>query len=64
MKEDAMEMFRKGVSIGIGGFLVIGGIIDECPRVATVAVGLLLMGAFTVPEAIGFIKGGIGDKRD
>jgi len=52
-----MEAFRNVVSILIGAILVVGGILDECPRVAAIAVGLVLMGAFTVPEAFAAIRG-------
>ena len=58
-----MESFRKFLSILIGGLLILGGIVDECPRVATVAVGLLLIGAFTVPEALSIVRGTLGEKR-
>ena len=58
-----MESFRKFLSILIGGLLIVGGIVDECPRVATVAVGLLLIGAFTVPEALGVLRGTLGGEK-
>ena len=52
-----METFRRTVSFLAGLVIVIGALLDECPRVADIAVGLLLMGIFTVPEALGIVKG-------
>jgi hypothetical protein len=36
--------------------IVLAGLMHECPRIAAIAIGLLLMGVFTVPEALGIIK--------
>jgi hypothetical protein len=47
-----------------GLFIVVMGLVNECPRVAGIAVGLLLMGVFTVPEVIGIVKGGIGGTKE
>ena len=33
------------------------GVTDDCPRIGAIAVGLLMMGLFTVPEALGVIRG-------
>jgi len=41
----------------VGAAIVVGGLIDECPRVGAIAVGLLMMGVFSVPEAMRFIQG-------
>jgi hypothetical protein len=43
--------------------LVIFGVTDQCPRIGAIAVGLLIMGVFTVPEALAVIRG-TGDKED
>ena len=40
-----------------GVTLVLFGVTDECPRVGAIAVGLLMMGLFTVPEAMTAIRG-------
>ena len=37
--------------------MVFFGVTDDCPRVGAIAVGLLMMGLFTVPEAMGVIRG-------
>ena len=52
-----METFRKLVSIVVGALLIVGAILDDCPRVAMAAVGLLLLGAVTVPDVISVVKG-------
>jgi hypothetical protein len=52
-----MEKFRKLFAFIIGALIVVGGLIDECPRVGAIAIGLLMMGIFTVPDAVGIIRG-------
>ena len=52
-----LDAFRRTLAFLAGLGIVVGGLINECPRVAGIAVGLLLMGVFTVPEALGFVKG-------
>jgi hypothetical protein len=52
-----METFRRTVSFFAGLVIVVGALLDECPQVAAIAVGLLLMGVFTVPEALGIVRG-------
>ena len=52
-----MAAFRGTLAFLAGLLLVIFGVIDECPRIGAIAVGLLLMGVFTVPEALGVIRG-------
>lgn len=52
-----MESFRKTLAFIVGMLLVVFGITDACPRIGAIAVGLLMMGVFTVPEAIGVIRG-------
>jgi hypothetical protein len=37
--------------------LVIFGVTDACPRIGAIAIGLLMMGLFTVPEALTVIRG-------
>jgi hypothetical protein len=58
-----METFRRAISVIVGAILVLGGVLDECPRVAAVAVGLLLLGAFTAPEALKVVRGSYEEKR-
>jgi hypothetical protein len=41
----------------VGIALVVFGITDACPRIGAIAVGLLMMGVFSVPEAIAVIRG-------
>jgi len=53
-----MEAFRKTISFLAGLILVLFGVFDECPRLGIIVIGLLLMGVFTVPEAISVMKGG------
>lgn len=52
-----MEWFRTTLAFVVGLLLVVFGIIDTCPRIGAIAVGLLLMGVFTVPEALRVIRG-------
>jgi hypothetical protein len=40
-----------------GIVLVFFGVTDDCPRIGAIAVGLLMMGLFTVPEAMKVIRG-------
>ena len=56
--KDRLDTFRKTLAFLVGLALVVFGIGDECPRVGAIAVGLLLMGVFTVPEALRVIRGG------
>ena len=50
-----MDVFRRTLAFVVGLAIVIAGISDKCPRVGAIVVGLLLMGVFTVPEALGVI---------
>ena len=52
-----MDGFRRIISFLAGLFLVLIGILGDCPRFGAIVVGLLLMGMFTVPEALGVLKG-------
>jgi hypothetical protein len=52
-----VEAFRRTLAFVAGLALVIFGVTDQCPRIGAIAVGLLMMGLFTVPEAIGVIRG-------
>jgi hypothetical protein len=52
-----MEAFRRTFAFVVGTLLVVFGVMDECPRIGAIAVGLLMMGVFTVPEALGVIRG-------
>lgn len=52
-----MQTFRTTLAFCAGLALVVFGITDQCPRVGAIAVGLLLMGVFTVPEALHLIRG-------
>lgn len=52
-----MEAFKKLVGFLVGVVLVVFGVIDQCPRLGAVVVGLLLMGVFSVTEAFTLIRG-------
>jgi hypothetical protein len=52
-----VETFRRTLAFIAGLFLVIFGVTDACPRIGAIAIGLLMMGLFTVPEALGVIRG-------
>lgn len=52
-----MATLRTTIAFLVGVSLVVAGIVDECPRIGAVAIGLLLMGLFTVPEAFSVIRG-------
>ena len=49
------DVFRRTIAFVIGLVIVFFGLVDECPRVGAIAIGLLLMGVFTVPEALGIV---------
>ena len=51
-----MQNFRTFLSFLTGLFLVVVSVLDECPRVGELLIGLLLMGVFTVPEVIGILR--------
>jgi hypothetical protein len=59
-----MATFRMTLAFVVGLALVVAGIMDECPRIGAIAVGLLLMGVFTVPEALHMIRGTTGGTHD
>jgi hypothetical protein len=59
-----MDQFRRTLAFLSGIMLVVFGVTDECPRVGAIAVGLLMMGVFTVPEAIGVIRGESSAKKE
>jgi hypothetical protein len=52
-----VEAFRRTLAFVSGVILVFFGVTDDCPRIGAIAVGLLMMGLFTVPEALGVIRG-------
>ena len=52
-----MEAFRKTLAFVSGVILVFFGVTDDCPRIGAIAIGLLMMGLFTVPQAMGVIRG-------
>jgi Sec-independent protein translocase protein TatA len=52
-----VESFQKTLAFLVGLFLVLFGILSKCPRIGSVVVGFLLMGVFTMPEAIRIIRG-------
>jgi len=52
-----VDGFRRFISFFAGLFLVLAGILGDCPRFGAIVVGLLLMGMFTVPEALSIAKG-------
>jgi hypothetical protein len=54
---DSFNTFRRTLAFVVGTLLVVFGITDACPRIGAIAVGLLLMGVFTVPEALKVIRG-------
>jgi hypothetical protein len=49
--------FRNTVAFLAGVALVMFGVTDDCPRVGAIAVGLLMMGLFTVPEVMKVVRG-------
>jgi hypothetical protein len=55
-----VESFRKTVAFLAGIALVWFGVTDDCPRVGAIAVGLLMMGLFTVPEVMKVVRGPTG----
>jgi hypothetical protein len=59
-----VEGFRKTVAFLSGVILVFFGVTDDCPRIGAIAVGLLMMGLFTVPEAMRVIRGTGRDDRE
>lgn len=62
-----MESFRRTLAFVCGVVLVFFGVTDDCPRVGAIAVGLLMMGLFTVPEVLKVVRGTNGpvdDDRD
>lgn len=56
------DVFRKTLTFLIGSVIVVGGLLDECPKIAVVAIGLLLMGVFTIPEAMALVKSRIREE--
>jgi len=52
-----VEAFRRTLAFVSGVILVFFGVTDDCPRIGAIAVGLLMMGLFTVPEALTVIRG-------
>jgi hypothetical protein len=52
-----VESFRRTAAFLAGMVLVIFGVTDECPRIGAIAVGLLMMGLFTVPEVMKVVRG-------
>ena len=58
-----MEGFRRTLAFVSGVILVFFGVTDDCPRIGAIAIGLLMMGLFTVPEAMRVIRG-TSDKDD
>jgi hypothetical protein len=60
-----MEIFQRVVSFLVGVLIVVFAIFDTCPRVGAIVVGLLLMGIFTVPEALRLlVRRGEGEKNE
>jgi hypothetical protein len=59
-----VEGFRKTVAFLSGVILVFFGVTDDCPRIGAIAVGRLMMGLFTVPEAMRVIRGTGRDDRE
>lgn len=60
-----METFQRLVSFLVGVLIVVFAIFDECPRLGAIIVGLLLMGVFTVPEALKLLlRRGEGEKNE
>jgi hypothetical protein len=51
-----VETFQKLMSFLAGMLILIGALVDECPRIPAAVVGLILMGVFTVPDAMVFFK--------
>lgn len=58
------DAFRRLLTFLTGILVVVAAALDECPRYAAIAVGLLLMGVFTVPELLLFVKGKIADRTN
>jgi hypothetical protein len=59
-----VEQFRRTVSFLAGVVMVFFGVTDDCPRVGAIAVGLLMMGLFTVPEAMRIFRGSLPSSDD
>jgi hypothetical protein len=59
-----LDAFRRTLAFIVGLAIVVAGLMHECPRIAAIAVGLLLMGVFTVPEALGIVKGMLKENDD
>lgn len=55
------DTLRKTISFLVGLLIVIAAVMNECPRLLAISIGLLLMGLFTVPETFWFLKGQYGD---
>jgi hypothetical protein len=51
-----LEVFQKTTSFIVGLLIVVAAIMNECPRLAAISIGLLMMGLFTVPEAFWYLK--------
>lgn len=51
-----LDAIQRILTFLVGSLVLIGGILDDCPRPAVIAVGLLLMGIFTVPQAVSIVK--------
>lgn len=56
------DAFRRMLTFLCGLVIVLVSFLQECPRPAAIAIGLLLMGVFSVPEVIGFVKGKIREE--
>jgi hypothetical protein len=52
-----MDALRRFLSFVAGLILILFGFLGECPRAGAVVIGFLLMGMFTVPEALGILRG-------
>jgi len=59
-----VESFRRTLAFIAGVVMVFFGVTDECPRVGAIAVGLLMMGLFTVPEVMKVVRGPGGSIDD
>jgi hypothetical protein len=59
-----VEAIRRTLAFLAGVVLVVFGVVDDCPRIGAIAVGLLMMGLFTVPEALAVIRGGATGRVD
>jgi len=55
-----METWQRAVGLAVGAVLVLGAALNDEPRWAILAVGLVLMGVLTVDQLLGVMHRGSG----